>query len=92
MTDITNEFIEESNLERIKAENTLKAVEKELKRKDEALKSALFKNGMNAVSHFLGFDVDPSWDKDTIDNAMDQVIAQMPPDVYDDWCYFLHVV
>lgn len=58
---------------------------------NEALKSALFQNGTNAISHFLGFDVNPNWDKDTINNAMDEAIAKMSPEEYDDWCYFLRV-
>lgn len=43
----------------------------------EKLKSALFNWGNDYIEEFLGFEYDPDWDKDTIDNAMDEVYQQM---------------
>jgi len=82
MNDLAEEYIEEQNLTAIQCEATLHAAEKELERKDEALKAALFGAGSDAVEDFLGFEIPSSWGKDTIDNAMDQVIDRMPIDTY----------
>lgn len=43
----------------------------------ETIKKGLFMDGMEECSEFVGMDVS-SWDKDSIDNAMDETIAQMP--------------
>ena len=91
MQDFTNEYIEESNLERIKMEMTIKAMERELERKEEALKTALFMNGTKAIESFLDCSLDPNLDKDAIDNALDQKIESMSLQEFDDWCYFLKV-
>lgn len=42
------------------------------------LKSALFDWGIDYIEEFLGFEIDPDWGKDMIDNAMDEVYEQMP--------------
>ena len=47
-------------------------------RRFEELKSALFDWGIDYIEEFLGFEVDPDLEKDTIDNAMDEVYEQMP--------------
>lgn len=44
----------------------------------EELKSTLFNWGIDYIEEFLGFEVNPNWEKDTIDNAMDEVYEQMP--------------
>lgn len=44
----------------------------------EKLKSALFSWGTDYIEEFLGFEIDSDWEKDTIDNAMDEVYEQMP--------------
>lgn len=46
-------------------------------RRFEKLKSALFNWGWDYIEEFLGFEVDSDWEKDTIDNAMDEVYEQM---------------
>ena len=62
---------------KIAAENQqITTEEKEVKR-FEKLKSALFNWGSDYIEEFLGFEYDPDWDKDTIDNAMDEVYQQM---------------
>ena len=47
-------------------------------RRFEELKSALFNWGTDYIEEFLGFEIDSDWEKDTIDNAMDEVYEQMP--------------
>jgi hypothetical protein len=42
------------------------------------LKKELFMDGPDAIANFLGFDYNPEWDDDTIENAMDDAYAQMP--------------
>lgn len=44
----------------------------------EELKKALFDWGWDHIEEFLGFEVDSNWDKDTIDNLMDEVYQQTP--------------
>ena len=44
----------------------------------EELKRELFDWGYDYIEEFLGFEYDFDWDKDTIDNAMDEVYEQMP--------------
>lgn len=44
----------------------------------ERLKSELFMYGIEEIESFLSFDVNPNWDKDAIDKAMDEVHMQMP--------------
>lgn len=48
-----------------------------LDKRFEELKSALFIWGRDYIEEFLGFEYDLDWDKDTIDNAMDEVYEQM---------------
>lgn len=43
----------------------------------EMVKKGLFMDGMERICEFVGMDVS-SWDKDAIDNAMDDTISQMP--------------
>ena len=49
-----------------------------LDKRFEELKSELFSWGRDYIEEFLGFEYDSDWDKDTIDNAMDEVYEQMP--------------
>jgi hypothetical protein len=49
-----------------------------MSKKFEELKSALFNWGNDYIEEFLGSEYDSDWDKDTIDNAMDEVYMQMP--------------
>lgn len=44
----------------------------------EELKSELFMWGQDRIEEFLGYEINPDWDKDTIDNAMDETYMQMP--------------
>lgn len=44
----------------------------------EELKSELFNWGYGYIEEFLGFEIDCDWEKDTIDNVMDEVYEQMP--------------
>ena len=46
----------------------------------EELKRELFNWGIDYIEEFLGFEIDYDWEKDTIDNAMDEVYEQMPDD------------
>lgn len=43
----------------------------------EELKTELFCWGSDYIEEFLGFEINPGWEKDTIDNAMDDAYAQM---------------
>lgn len=47
----------------------------------EELKTELFKNGTEALSDFLGFDVPENLEKDSIEKELDDVAAQMPDDI-----------
>lgn len=47
-------------------------------RRFEELKSALLSWGTDYIEEFLGIEIDSDWEKDTIDNAMDEVYEQMP--------------
>lgn len=47
-------------------------------KKFEELKSELFMWGQDCIEEFLGYEIDPNWDKDTIDNALDEAYVQMP--------------
>lgn len=44
----------------------------------EELKSELFMWGQDRIEEFLGYEIDSNWDKDTIDNALDEAYVQMP--------------
>lgn len=44
----------------------------------EELKEALFSWGTDYIEEFLGFEIDGDWEKDSIENAMDEVYEQMP--------------
>lgn len=50
--------------------------------KFETLKKALFMCGSAAIEDFLGFPICTD-DKDAIENLMDGVYAQMPPEEFD---------
>lgn len=54
-----------------------------LDKRFEELKSALFSWGGDYIEEFLGFEYDFDWDKDTIDNAMDEVYEQMDEEELD---------
>lgn len=68
ITDAWNKALDE------KAKNA--ADKRELNR-FEKLKSELFNWGSDYIEEFLGFEYDSDWDKDAIDNAMDEVYQQM---------------
>ena len=44
----------------------------------EELKRELFDWGSDYIEEFLGFEIDYNWEKDTIDNALDEIYVQMP--------------
>ena len=44
----------------------------------EELKEALFSWSTDYIEEFLGFEIDGDWEKDSIENAMDEVYEQMP--------------
>lgn len=44
----------------------------------EKLKEALFNWGTDYIEEFLGFEIDSDWEKDAIEDAMDEVYNQMP--------------
>ena len=44
----------------------------------EELKSELFNWGYDYIEEFLGYEIDYDWEKDTLDNLMDEVYQQMP--------------
>lgn len=50
----------------------------------ELLKKRLFMDSMDVICDFVGTDVS-SWDKDAIDSAMDETIAQMPVEELDSY-------
>ena len=47
-------------------------------RRFEELKSALFDWGYDYIEEFLGYEIDYDWEKDTLDNLMDEAYQQMP--------------
>lgn len=49
----------------------------------EALSEALFNNGHDAISDFVGYDYNPDEDKDTVQNRIDEAYAQMPEEELD---------
>lgn len=44
----------------------------------ETLKSQLFDWGRDYIEEFLGQELDYGWEKDTVDNLLDEVWEQMP--------------
>lgn len=48
----------------------------------EALKKDIWTAGWDSIEDFLGFEVDRSADKDTVENMLDEVYNQMPEEVY----------
>lgn len=51
--------------------------------KEEALKRALFMEGLEAIEDFLGYEINPEEDKDVIDLRMDEVLDQMPDEEFE---------
>lgn len=47
-------------------------------RRFEELKSQLFEWGTDYIEEFLGFEINSDWEKDTIDDAMNETYQQMP--------------
>lgn len=43
----------------------------------EELKRELFDWGSDYIEEFLGFEIDYNWEKDTINNALDEIYVQM---------------
>lgn len=66
-----------SNKKHISVQNQQIITEEKKLKRFEKLKSALFDWGSDYIEEFLGFEYDANWDKDTIDNAMDEVYQQM---------------
>lgn len=46
----------------------------------EELKRAMFMNGRDDIEDFLGTEIPDSMEPDTIDNFMDEILEQMPPE------------
>lgn len=44
----------------------------------EKLKKELFNYGTDYIEEFLGYKIDSDWEKDVVDNLMDEVYKQMP--------------
>lgn len=44
----------------------------------EKLKKELFNYGTDYIEEFLGYEIDSDWEKDVVDNLMDEVYKQMP--------------
>lgn len=51
--------------------------------KEEALKQALFMEGLEAIEDFLGYEINPEEDKDVTDLRMDEVLDQMPDEKFE---------
>lgn len=51
--------------------------------KEEALKRALFMEGLEAIEDFLGYEINPEEDKDVTDLRMDEVLDQMPDEEFE---------
>ena len=51
--------------------------------KEEALKRALFMEGLEAIEDFLGYEINPKENKDVIDRRMDEVLDQMPDEEFE---------
>lgn len=51
--------------------------------KEEALKQALFIEGLEAIEDFLGYEINPGEDKDVTDLRMDEVLDQMPDEEFE---------
>ena len=51
--------------------------------KEEALKQALFMEGLEAIEDFLGYEINPEEDKDVTDLRMDEVLDQMPDEEFE---------
>ena len=55
------------------------------RKKFERLKEELFKCGPVDIMDFLGFEYDEDWERNDIENAMEQVYNQMPQEELDDF-------
>ena len=44
----------------------------------EKLKKELFNYGTDYIEEFLGYEIDSDWEKDVVDNLMDEVYKEMP--------------
>lgn len=53
---------------------------------EEALKQALFMEGLEAIEDFLGYEIRQDEDKDVIDSRMDEVLSQMPEEEFEAFC------
>lgn len=51
--------------------------------KEEALKQALFMEGLEAIEDFLGYEINPEEDKDVTDLRMDEMLDQMPDEEFE---------
>lgn len=51
--------------------------------KEEALKQALFMEGLEAIEDFLGYEINPEEDIDVTDLRMDEVLDQMPDEEFE---------
>jgi hypothetical protein len=57
----------------------------------EALKDKLFAEGLDAISDFLGYECDPDWDDDMVENAMDEAYAQIPDNELEEFYRAYHL-
>jgi len=60
-----------------------------MKINEEKLKKAIFNSGILAAEEFCGMDLS-GYDKDSINNIMDQVIDQMPDDILEEYYKFYY--
>ena len=49
----------------------------------ECLKRELFIQGNNAIEDFVGYEIDPTEDKDILENRLDEAYQQMPDDIFE---------
>lgn len=47
----------------------------------EKAKREMFCSGRECIEEFLGYEYPSDWDKDAIDNAMDEVYYQIPSEI-----------
>ena len=60
-----------------------------MKINEDKLKKAIFNSGILAAEEFCGMDLS-GYDKDSIDNIMNQVIDQMPDDILEEYYNFYY--
>lgn len=48
----------------------------------EELKAAVWDNGVEAIDDLIGYESNPEEDPDVVENRMDMVLDQMPPEEF----------